>query len=169
MEDITRRLVIKRQDGVPTIPVSLDHRNGDWLSTDIYEGELYQDKLTGRNYTRTGSTITNPDGSKVKKFLKGLLEQSGTSAPVLTILESTLSGTPTMGYTSAGLYTLTLTGEFTLAKTFILLGGTAASATAQLNCFRASANALTITSQTVGAVATNGLLSTTSILIEVYP
>ena len=38
-QDLNARIVIKQGSGVPTIPVSADHRNGDWLTTDIYEGE----------------------------------------------------------------------------------------------------------------------------------
>lgn len=51
------RLIQKRGAGVPTIPPSTDHRNGDWLETDIYEGETYQDTDTGLMYTRNGSDI----------------------------------------------------------------------------------------------------------------
>lgn len=51
------RLIQKRGSGVPTIPPSTDHRNGDWLDTDIYEGETYQDTDTGLMYTRNGSDI----------------------------------------------------------------------------------------------------------------
>lgn len=55
--DKFERRVIKMGAGVPTIPVSTDHRNGDWIATDIYEGELYMDTNTGQTYTRSGSTI----------------------------------------------------------------------------------------------------------------
>lgn len=51
------RLVTKMASGVPTIPVSASHNNGDWLETDIYEGELYIDSDTGKLYTRTASGI----------------------------------------------------------------------------------------------------------------
>ena len=51
------RFGIKKGVGVPTIPVSSDHQNGDWIDTDIYEGEMYQDTDTGYVYTRSGTTI----------------------------------------------------------------------------------------------------------------
>ena len=57
MSDITKRIIIKKGAGAPTIPSSLDHRDGTWLATDIYEGELYLDTVAGLNYTRYGSTI----------------------------------------------------------------------------------------------------------------
>jgi hypothetical protein len=57
MSDITKRIIIKKGAGAPTIPSSSDHRDGTWLGTDIYEGELYLDTVAGLNYTRYGSTI----------------------------------------------------------------------------------------------------------------
>lgn len=55
--DKFERRTIKMGAGLPTIPASTDHRNGDWIATDIYEGELYMDTNTGQTYTRSGSTI----------------------------------------------------------------------------------------------------------------
>ena len=57
MSDETRRIIIKKGAGTPTIPTSPDHRDGSWLSTDIYEGELYLDTVNGLNYTRYDNTI----------------------------------------------------------------------------------------------------------------
>lgn len=62
-QDEFRRMIIKIGEGVPTIPVSADHRNGDWLDTDIYEGEWYMDSLTGKLYTRYGNSIDQTVGS----------------------------------------------------------------------------------------------------------
>ena len=56
-KDENVRIVIKQSAGVPTIPVSADHRNGDWITTDIYEGEQYQDTDTGIVYTRSSTGI----------------------------------------------------------------------------------------------------------------
>ena len=57
MANETRRIIIKKGAGTPTIPSSSDHTDGTWLASDIYEGELYLDTVTGLNYTRYGSTI----------------------------------------------------------------------------------------------------------------
>lgn len=57
MANETRRIIIKKGTGTPTIPSSSDHTDGTWLATDIYEGELYLDTTNGLNYTRYGSTI----------------------------------------------------------------------------------------------------------------
>ena len=57
MSDETRRIIIKKGAGVPTIPTSNDHRDGSWLATDLYIGEFYMDTATGSIYTRTASGI----------------------------------------------------------------------------------------------------------------
>ena len=48
-----------------------------------------------------------------------IVNQSGTAAPSATVLENTLGIAPTWARTSAGIYTLTATGLFNVAKTFI--------------------------------------------------
>jgi hypothetical protein len=40
MSDITKRIIIKKGVGIATIPASSDHRDGTWLSTDLYIGEF---------------------------------------------------------------------------------------------------------------------------------
>jgi hypothetical protein len=57
MSDITKRIIIKKGAGVPTVPSSSDHRDGTWLATDIYIGEFYQNTTTGIIYTRTSAGI----------------------------------------------------------------------------------------------------------------
>lgn len=64
-EDSFARIVIKQGNGIPTIPASADHRNGDWIETDIYEGEFYQDLDTGLIYNRYGSNIVSASGVPV--------------------------------------------------------------------------------------------------------
>lgn len=53
------------------------------------------------------------------KEIAGVLSQTGTSIPTLLVINSTLSGPITFARTSAGIYTGTLTNEFT-NKTFIV-------------------------------------------------
>lgn len=107
--------------GLPTIPVSTDHRNGDWIATDIYEGELYMDTDTGQTYTRYGSTIITADNKKPYLIWKALITQSGTSAPTLTVVENTLGVTAVPAYVSVGTYTIAgfagnLTGNLEIHK-----------------------------------------------------
>ena len=100
--DKFERRTIKMGAGVPTIPASTDHRNGDWIATDIYEGELYMDTNTGQTYTRFGSTIITADNKKPYLIWKALITQSGTSAPTLTIVENTLGITAVPSYVGVG-------------------------------------------------------------------
>lgn len=41
--DEFRRLIIKQGEGAATTPPSADHRNGDWIETDVYVSEWYMD------------------------------------------------------------------------------------------------------------------------------
>lgn len=75
--DKFERRTIKMGAGLPTIPVSTDHRNGDWIATDIYEGELYMDTNTGQTYTRSGSTIITA-GKGAENFANADLTLTGT-------------------------------------------------------------------------------------------
>jgi len=63
------RMKIKRSiisGAIPTIPLSLDHTDGSWLSTDIYEGELFLNIPDKRLFTRTGSTILEISAGKFR-------------------------------------------------------------------------------------------------------
>lgn len=52
------------------------------------------------------------------KVYTALLNQSGSNDPVATVLENTLGGTPVWTRSGTGTYICTLTGAFTLNKTF---------------------------------------------------
>jgi hypothetical protein len=58
MSDITKRIIIKKGSGIATIPATSDHRDGTWLSTDLYIGEFYMNTANGKIYTRTSSGIS---------------------------------------------------------------------------------------------------------------
>lgn len=57
-------------------------------------------------------------GTSYKKYT-ALLTQTGTDAPVATVLENTLGGTPVWTRTALGVYRITLTGTFTENKTLV--------------------------------------------------
>jgi len=114
------------------------------------------------------------------KVYKALLTQSGTSAPVATVLENTLSGTPVWSYNSVGIYTLTLASEFPSGKVIVSVpqndnGGISGSNDFVFyKCFRNDDNTISLYCLDVNlsgdtAPAGNGLLTETSITIEVYP
>jgi hypothetical protein len=108
----------------------------------------------------------SPVASLGYKVYKALITQTGTSAPTLIVLQNTI-GTITPSYTSAGNYVLSSSGLFTLNKTFQLIG-TPSDVTAQLYFNQSDADDLSLYTTSSG-VAADGMVSNTSILIEVYP
>lgn len=114
----------------------------------------------------TGSGVDNTDvhnpvvNARPYKVYTALLTQSGTSAPVATVLENTLGGTVTWNYEDVGDYSATLTGAFTTGKTWIIVG----TDTATFSSYHTNPNSVGITSP-----AGNGALSSRSIEIRVYP
>jgi len=165
-QDQFARMVIKRGTGVPTIPVSADHRNGDWIATDIYEGEQYMDTDTGIIYSRNGSGIFVVGSAGTYTSYVANLNQTGTNAPTADVLENTLSGTPTFSYVGVGQYELTLTGEFLVDVTFIMVNNFVSNGLIQ--CFRKDNDDIVINTFNTSLAATNGVLSDTSIVIKVY-
>ena len=55
------------------------------------------------------------------KEYEALITQTGTSAPTAIIGSNTLLGTPVLGYSAIGEYTITLTGAFTVNKTYVYM------------------------------------------------
>lgn len=167
--DQTFRIIIKQVTGVPTIPVSTDHRNGDWLPTDIYEGEQAMDVNSGIVYTRSANGIEAVGGGAgVVKMWRGLMSQDGTGDPTAIVLENTLGGTITFAYVSPGTFTATLASAFTVDKTFLTFNSIIAGSFL-FSCERTDANTLTLKSLTTSFVLTNGLLNNTELQIIVYP
>ena len=93
------------------------------------------------------------------------LTQVGTNAPGSVVFENTLGGNPVFGYTSAGVYTITLAGAWVAGETF-----------KQIDCIgdgsikvtRTSADVLTIRTFNNANVATDALLIETGLDICVY-
>ena len=104
----TQRYGIKQIDGVPTIPVSSDHRNGDWIATDIYQGEFAQDTNTGAVHTRAGAeTVSCGVFPNQVAVLKARVYQSGTGAPTIIPYYNPFGYTLGSLYDGVGIYTLT--------------------------------------------------------------
>lgn len=61
--------------------------------------------------------LSSVDESITKKEYVALITQSGTNAPVATVLKNTLGGTAVWSYVGVGNYNLTLVGAFTVGKT----------------------------------------------------
>jgi hypothetical protein len=74
----------------------------------------------GKAVTQDSTGATNG----VVKIYRALLTQSGTSAPVATVLENSLGGTVVWSRNGIGEYIATLTGEFPASKTFAAVHNT---------------------------------------------
>lgn len=111
-------------------------------------------------------------GTSYKKYT-ALLTQTGTNAPVATILENTLSGTPVWTYGDVGYYICTLSGVFIDSKTTIRIGqeGNLTIPAFQIQRIDSNSFGLFVSDDYAGAFGTgdNGALSNTSIEIRVYP
>ena len=70
-------------------------------------GNLTVESCTGCG----GGSSSNP------KIYRALISQSGTNAPIATILENTLGVTPTWGYNDVGSYSICSTNAFPYNKT----------------------------------------------------
>ncbi len=108
---------------------------------------------------------TSGDSSGVKVY-RALLTQTGTDAPVATVLENTLGGTVVWSYGGVGTYTATLANAFTANKTH-LMAGTPSSPSVGLAFYRGGTD-------TLGVDTTNGdpsddILSNNAVQVLVYP
>ena len=168
--DSFSRIIIKQGAGVPTIPASADHRNGDWIATDIYTGEFYLDTDTGLTYTRNDTDgITSSDGAPTMLQAKLNIVQTGVSAPVLIEFVNQI-GTITPSYVSVGTYLLTSTGNFLSGKIFITIKGNTTLGD-EITIGRINDNELRMYTYSGGVLADGRLSSNNfaSILIEKYP
>lgn len=117
----------------------------------------------------TDSTGALKRGSVQPKIYKAIINQTGTSAPTVTIVANTLGGTPVFSYSSVGGYAVTLSGAFTVGKTVVIINN-GQSANTLVGAYAINANAIGITtSASTTATASDGLLFNASISIEVYP
>jgi hypothetical protein len=116
-QDKVSRIIVKRSftAGVaPTVPPNEDHRSGLWSDTDIYIGEMFFNVEDGKLYTRSNAGIeevptSSSDGNTV--YIASLI-QSGSDAPVATVIKNTLGDAVVWTRESAGLYRGTLAGAF---------------------------------------------------------
>ena len=169
-QDLNARLIIKQGSGVPTIPASTDHRNGDWIATDIYEGELYLDNDTGLTYTSNGGAIIASSGLPPSKVWKAVIAQAGLIAPIITVVENTLGVTVVPTYSTVGGYGLPgfaglLVGNISIAMDFQL------SYLEHSRCLVATPSSLVLSTYSSGVLADDVLITNSiirTITVTVY-
>lgn len=104
--------------------------------------------------------------TKPYKSYTALVRQTGTGAPVATVLGFNEIGNITYAYGGVGIYQLNLTGAFVTSKTFLLIGSGDVGLHEYLFS-RINANTLQITTIQSGAPA-NNMLDDVAIEIRVY-
>lgn len=80
---------------------------------------IYDEGNSKSYYVKTGNKVEITGGSSSYLVYSALLTQSGTDAPVATVLQNTLGGTVVWTRNSTGQYLGTLAGAFTLNKTVV--------------------------------------------------
>lgn len=128
--------------------------------------------IQGLNVAHPNALTTPADAIKVNgvKVYRALLSQSGTDAPVPTVLENTLGEDPTTGYDSNGNYKIETSGNvFVSGKTFVTM-------THIINGDPAKTASFTKTSETriaiysfASGVGADDIFSNTEIQILIYP
>lgn len=129
-----------------------DQVTGDGVVLSIRNGALFIGDVEGSN----PSTET----------YRALLTQTGTAAPVATVLENDLSAAIVWAYVSPGVYTGTLAGAFP-ATSFVTIFNNSLDEDVSMRLVRTSANVITLSTSDTG-LAANSLLSSTPIQIIVY-
>jgi hypothetical protein len=126
--------------------------------------------------TGTRSVVTDASGnlsavasvdSRPYKVYTALLSQTGTNAPVATVLENNLGGTVVWTRYGPGGYSGTLTGVFTSLKTWSTISGNYNTPNSFLRLNRTDLNSMSIVTES-GTSTSDNILELTSIEIRVY-
>lgn len=129
----------------------------------------------GDNDTSIASTAFVQQLGNGCLVFRATLTQTGTNAPVATIIANTLGGTIVWARTSAGAYTGTLASVFSANKTQVFTGNSPnGSNFVSIIAWRSSSSVITILTQDVDivggtSVASDGMLAETAITIIVGP
>jgi|688.fasta_scaffold180225_1 hypothetical protein len=105
------------------------------------------------------------------KVFRGLITQTGTSVPTITVLENTLGFNITANYSGVGQYGLLSGGTLDDAKTFysFQLNNRNNTSANTLRAGKVSSNSFNIYSYAPGNVLTNGILLNCPFEILLYP
>ena len=121
-----------------------------------------------KQFNELVDSVNSFNSAPYKKYT-ALLTQTGTNAPVATVLENTLGGEVVWSYDGVGEYLGTLAGAFPQDKTIRIIGSPTGGIGAQVNClWTGSADIIYIESLDITASPTNGELSDTTLEIRVY-
>jgi len=146
--NVAGNIVSPNLTGVPTAPTATEGTNTPQIAT-------------------TAFVLAN--SARPYKVYTALLTQSGTNAPIATVLENTLGGTVVWSRVIAGRFRGTLTNGFVSTKTIGLLsnGGTINTSPIFFNVNYVNVNEIEVTSY-LSNTSTDGLISNSFIEIRVY-
>jgi hypothetical protein len=125
--------------------------------------------------TVSGQVVSGPVASGTPspgyKVYAAILTQSGTNAPVASVLANTLGGTVVWSYADTGQYSASLSSAFPAGKVPTVNGMVSPeTSTAVWTAFRSNDTVVTLKSlDGVGGSPTDNLLTSTLIEIRVYP
>lgn len=129
------------------------------LRLDEIKDEFQKNKSLAGMLNKTAS-------ARFHKSYLATLTQTGTAAPVATVLENQLSAPIVWARTGVGVYTGTLTGAFTVGKTIATISQPAAG---KATIAYTSANVITISTFDATPVAADAILAALALEIRVYP
>jgi hypothetical protein len=113
------------------------------------------------------ATLGQVNAVRPYKVYTALLSQSGTNAPVATVLENTLGGTVVWSRDTSGQYKATLNGVFTLNKTSVLISSGVPNG-AIVSAFGFDVNSVSAKVRQDSGALVDDSLAKTSIEIKVY-
>lgn len=129
---------------------------------------------TQQDYTNLFDSFVNKTTDKPPTYrYKAYLSQSGTDAPVATVVVNTFPTEPVWSYSSTGVYLVTLAGAFTLGKTFTQIDGSDSRATISITeCSKVFGvndvdSCVLVTGS--GTAKADGKMFSMGVSIEVYP
>lgn len=120
--------------------------------------------------------LSGGDNAKetLPKVYVALLSQTGTDAPVATVLKNTLGFIPTFAYSGQGQYTINSSAGFTANKTWVntpntVNDGDPFSTGYIIQCAIASTSQIVLTCSNIVSGGADGVINNTPIEIRVYP
>lgn len=131
-------------------------------------GTISNNEVGSSVRTKLNAALAQLDALSAIKMYRAIVTQAGVAAPTATVLENTLGGTVVWTRSGVGEYLATLTGAFTVNKTFIRAGLEAGGDVQVIDIVRNSADELGVSTWT-GAGLTDGVMTAAMVEILVYP
>ncbi len=139
--------------------------------TDVLPGDTVRALINAPGSTPANWAINAGSGevaSEVKAY-RAILNQTGTAAPVPTVIENTLGGAVVWAYEGPGIYSGTLSGAFPANKVFATIGDSPFGNVVKTLVYRANDNSLEVSTADASSEGVNGGLFNVPIEILVYP